>query len=127
MDTISVDGMLEVSFVAWGNTVSILALLITILSAYLVAAYLAGKSMTRSQVIIINTLYILLSTFLLWGLVNMALRASLFEDIAYSMADGELAALSSQEGVAIGTVTIFGFAILASLKFMWDVRNSEDS
>lgn len=126
METTSVDGMLEVAYVAWGNAVSILALLITILSAYLVAAYLAGRSMTRSQVIIINTLYIFLSTFLLWGLVNMALRAAGFEDIAYSMAEGELAAFSSQEGIAIGTVTVFGVAILASLKFMWDVRNSND-
>ena len=127
MEMTSVDGLLEVSYVAWGNAVSILALLITLLSAYLVAAYLAGRSMTRSQVIIINTLYILLSTFLLWGLVNMALRAASFEDIAYAMAEGELAAFSSQKGVALGVVTIFSFAILASLKFMWDVRRPDNS
>ena len=49
--------LLEASALYWGNTISILTILTTIISGYLIAAYVVGKELTRTQAIIINILY----------------------------------------------------------------------
>jgi hypothetical protein len=119
----STDGLLEVSFVAWGNAVALLALLVTIVSGYLVTAFVVGDKLLRSQVAIITALYLLLSTFVLWGTRNMIDRAADFEDVAYGLASGDLAQFTSKENVGLAIVAIFAICIIASLKFMWDVRH----
>lgn len=119
----SVDGMLEVSFVAWGNAVALTALFVTIISGYLVIAYVAGSKMLRSQVAIITVLYLLLSLFVLWATLNMVNRAADFENIAYGLASGELAQFTSKDDAGIAMVSIFAICLVASLKFMWDVRH----
>ena len=68
----SVDGMLEVAFVTWGNVATLLALLITIISGYMVVAYTAAAKMTRQQVTLINIIYLLMGGF---GLCNGHRRA----------------------------------------------------
>lgn len=119
----STDGLLEVSFVAWGNAVALLALLVTIISGYLVTAFVAGDKMLRSQVAIITALYLLLSIFVLWGTRNMIDKAADFEEAAYGLASGDLAQFTTGENVGLAIVAIFAICIVASLKFMWDVRH----
>ena len=119
----SVDGLLEVSFVTWGNVISLLALLITIISGYLVVAYIAGAKMTRAQVTLVNFLYVLMSAFLIWACREMALRAAVFEDTAYAMATGPVSELYARGDVAVAIISAFSLALLASFKFMWDVRH----
>ncbi len=118
-----VDGLLEASFVAWGNVISLLALLITIISGYLVVAYIAGAKMTRPQVTLINVLYVTMSAFLIWACREMALRAAIFEDTAYGMATGPVSELYARGDVAVAIISAFSLALLASFKFMWDVRH----
>ncbi|MEP0200917.1 MAG: hypothetical protein ABJ084_03790 [Halioglobus sp.] len=119
----SIDGLLEASFVTWGNVISLLALLITLISGYLVVAYIAGAKMTRAQVTLINILYVLMSAFLIWACREMAWRAAVFEDTAYSMATGPVSELYARGDVALAIISSFGLALLASFKFMWDVRH----
>ena len=119
----SVDGLLEVSFVTWGNVISLLALLITIISGYLVVAYIAGAKMTKAQVTLVNILYVLMSAFLIWACREMALRAAVFEDAAYAMATGPVSELYARGDVAVAIISAFSLALLASFKFMWDVRH----
>jgi len=119
----SVDGMLEVSFVAWGNAVALTALFVTITSRYLVVAFVAGKKLLRSQVGIITTLYLLLSIFVLWATLNTVSRAADFENIAHGLASGELAQFTSKDDAGLAIVMIFAVCLVASLKFMWDVRH----
>ena len=119
----SVDGLLEASFVAWGNVITMLALIITIISGYLVVAYVAGAKMTRPQVGLINILYVLMCTFLIWACIEMTHRARVMEDAAYAMASGPVAELYSRGDVAISIILAFGLALLASFKFMWDIRH----
>lgn len=119
----SVDGLLEVSFVTWGNVISLLALIITIISGYLVVAYIAGAKMTRAQVTLVNILYVLMSAFLIWACREMALRAAFFEDTAYALETSTFSELYARGDVAVAIISAFSLALLASLKFMWDVRH----
>jgi hypothetical protein len=41
--------ILEVSNIMWGNAISLMGLVITLISGYLIAAYIAGHGMTHSQ------------------------------------------------------------------------------
>lgn len=121
----TVDGLLAVAFTTWGISLMTLTLLITIISGYLVIAYVAGADMTRSQVVIVNSLYLFMSLSTLWSLLVISNRAADFEDIAYAMSSGPVASLKSRGDVAVAMIVAFTIAITASLKFMWDVRHSK--
>lgn len=119
----SVEGMLEVSFITWGNVLTCLTLLITLISGYLVVAFVAGEKMTSAQVSIVSSVYLLMILFVLYGTAAFVGKAHGFEEIAYSMAGEQLSSFVPRGDIALSIVVVFGIAILASLKFMWDVRH----
>jgi hypothetical protein len=113
--------MIQATQATWGNTISLVAILITLMSGYLVAAYLVGSQLGRPQVVIVNTLYLLLSTFLLMSTYNLSIRATEMAAIAIEMSDKRI--LTPQLWIPMGMISIFSFCLVASLKFMWDVRH----
>ena len=119
----SVEGMLGVSFETWGNVLTCITLLITLVSGYLVVAFLAGDKLTRQQVVIVSSIYLLMSILVLWGSIEFVGKAEGFEIIAYSMAGKEFQGFLPRGDIGNSIMTVFGIAIIASLKFMWDVRN----
>ena len=82
---------------------------------------MAGSKMTRSQVVIVNSLYILVSLFLLWGSFVLVLRAIEMATLAIDMSNQRT--LGPTPNVARAIVVIFGVCLLAGLKFMWDIRH----
>lgn len=121
MDTVA--GLLEAAFVTWGNVITLLALLITIISGYMVVAYVAAEKMTVAQVVIVNFVYLVMAFFVGYACVEMSTRAAAFEGLAYELADGRMGALSPRFDIAIGIVGAMGVCVVATLKFMWDVRH----
>ena len=113
--------MIQATQATWGNTISLVAIVITLMSGYLVAAYLVGSQLSRPQVVIVNTLYLLLSTFLLMSIYNLSIRATEMAAIAIEMSDKRI--LTPQLWLPMGMISIFSFCLVASLKFMWDVRH----
>ena len=98
-----------------------MAILLSVLSAYLVVAYLAGSKLTRSQVVIVNSLYILVSVFLVWAMFVLSQRALEVATLAINISTQR--ELAPTPNVALALVAMFGVCSLASLKFMWDVRH----
>ncbi len=119
----TVDGLLAVAFTTWEISLMTLTLLITMISGYLVIAYAVGREMTRSQVAIVNFLYLFMSISTLWSLVVISSRAAAFEDMAYAMSSGAVGDLQSRGDMAALIIGAYTLAISASLKFMWDVRH----
>ena len=105
----------------WANVIALIAIMLSILSAYLVVAYMAGNKMTHSQVVIVNSLFVLVSIFLLWGAFTLVQRAIEMATLAIDMSIQRT--LGPTPNVARAIVVIFGVCPLASLKFMWDVRH----
>jgi high-affinity Fe2+/Pb2+ permease len=104
-------------------------LLITLMSGYLVAAYLVGKRLTRTQIIVTNTLY-LISAFLF---VGGAFQTNMDAQIARKMMALQIPELDllSYADVNIylwpSIITIvYSCLVFASLFFMWHVRNSRE-
>lgn len=96
--------------------------LLTVASGYLVAAWTVGRRLTRSQVSLVNSLFVGASLVFLaaW---SVRIRVAL----AYQ---SELIAINPERLPLVNSwlqpaVYVMGAATLAAcLKFMWDIRNS---
>ena len=103
-------------------------LYLSLVSAYLVVAFLAGEKLSRKQVTIVTVLYIawgagntfatLTSAYMLQGFNNQLM--------ALGAMDGFLAA-NTFEVTSFYVLFVNGGAMLASLYFMWTVRKNRAS
>ena len=94
---------------------------LTVLSAYAVIAYLAGKDLTTFQTVWVNTLYLFGALLSIMGFYG-GLRSLLF----YINQLKELNPESPQIMSTNMLLSVTGFAILvtmATLLFMWQVRH----
>ena len=114
--------LLDVAQAAWANVISCLAILITILSGYIAVAYVAAKDMTRSQVAIVNTLYVLLYGLTLMSAYTFTMRATEMGVLSLQLSTQRT--LGPRDDIALLVVTVFAFCLVASLKFMWDIRHA---
>ena len=95
-----------------------LAIYITVLSGYLIAAFVAGSKFTKSQIWIINTIFVVSEISLIFTMYsNFNVTVSIGREIS----DGQLGATSAM--LWIGTLIQFG-GLIAALKFMRDIRKS---
>jgi hypothetical protein len=95
----------------------------TILTAYLVTAYIVGKSLTRSQVWMINIFFCLYQVVTINGVYTSGSRYLEFVQ--------ELGAINPERIYSFNVTglyfvtALFTIVIIVALKFMWDVRHSE--
>ena len=82
------------------------------------------RNLNRSQVAIVNTLYVPLSTFALMSIYSMSISAT--EMVVLSIDITQQRTLGPTLWLPLGVTVIFVFCLLASLKFMWDVRHTKD-
>lgn len=103
--------LIDTALASWG-------LYFTSVSGYLIVAYLVGERLTRSQLVIISALFVVISlsmTFTGFGLSERAIQL----EIEY---EGERDALDSVSYFLLVTQIL---GIFAALKFMLDVRKPE--
>lgn len=115
--------LLENSLIAWSNFVTTFGVALTVVSGYLIAAYTTGASLTRSQVSIINGLYLGTILSLLGGLYGFRATAADLETIAWAMSTQRTYA--PIPWIAWGALVFIFLCALSSLKFMWDIRHSK--
>ncbi len=114
--------LLEVSQLNYANGIGSYTIFLTISGGYIVAAYLAGKDLTRSQYVIANSLFLVLATSSILSMTGFFLTAVRHSDRAVRL-DPELVVLGNP--YMIVAVTLINlFVVLACLKFMRDVRTS---
>ena len=113
--------LIDAAQATWGNVISIIAILISLLSGYIVLAYVAAEKMTGAQVTIVNTLYILIYTLILGSNYTLTTRATEMAELSIQKSTERV--MGPTPELPILLVIVFGFCLLASLKFMWDVRH----
>ena len=100
------------------------SLYLTVISAYMIVAYLVGSKLNASQVTIASILMVFGAGGQTWGLY-----ATLGKIQGYFSRKSELAPLSDYElDFAVNTyiwIGIMSAGILASLFFMWQVRQTK--
>ena len=97
------------------SSMSVAALYLSTVSGYLVVAYILGSKLTRMQSIIITSLFTVVASLEILAAVNI--HAAIHY---YSTTYGAGRTTPWMSG-AIGVVQSAG--VLASLKFMWDIRH----
>ena len=113
--------LLGISQMGWANFVTAFGVAITVISGYLIAAYVVGASLTRSQASIINALYIGCQVSVLAGLHAFRTTTEDIETIAWTMTTQRT--FAPTPWIAWGVLVFVALSTLASLKFMWDVRH----
>jgi hypothetical protein len=100
------------------------ALFFSGVSAYLITAYVAGKSLNKSQAIIISAGFILFAINSVLGFHGLGLKLIVLNE-ELSALRPENTSLASELGVSIYSL-VFVLGILVSLKFMWDIRHPKE-
>ena len=115
--------LLEAGQFAYSNSLAAFAIYVTMLSGYLVVAYLVAGQMTRPQVIIVNILYSLLTVVVVASFVSFAQVG--YENTRLALEMSTQRVVGPMPMVAESAVVVMVFCYLASLKFMWDARHQQ--
>jgi len=93
---------------------------LTVISGYLAVAYVVGAKLTRSQLVLISTLFVSFAALFAWGsfgFFNTGFRISSdFSELGFAETYMPILVLLSE---FIG--------IIAALRFMYDIRKNADS
>ena len=99
-----------------------LPLYLTTTSGFLIVAYLVGKRLTTSQMVIISGLYLTFALVTTYLSVGYGLRGlSYIPELQKVSPSTELYG-TKVVPIALGVIMIGG--VIASLKFMWDIRRA---
>ena len=112
----------EIAHAAYSNSIACVAIIITVFFAYLVAAYTVGHKLTRSQLILINSLFLLVAlwmTFCIAGFITGGVNAPLQARAQNPDLQGIPLTTAIPAGVAVMELLL----ISGCLKFMWDIRH----
>lgn len=98
-----------------------LSLYLTATTGFLIVVYMVGTKLTRTQLIIVSSLYLVFSIVSSYLAVGYGLRGMSYAwRITEVNPDADIYATNTVP-ITLGIVLMGG--IIASLKFMWDVRH----
>lgn len=119
---------LEFSTSSASNSYATFAMIITMASGYLAAAYLVGEKITRSQVVLINLVFVPTMLFFS-GNAYGALEDALIARIQATAMLSEFGAMSSAQGrfYILAAAFVYLSILTICLKFMWDVRHPKNN
>ncbi|NKB97376.1 MAG: hypothetical protein GKR90_02590 [Pseudomonadales bacterium] len=103
---------------------TLLSIYLTVLSAYLVMAYVAGADLRTSQLVIINLLFLTFAGLVGYGAVARFYEATLVEQ----QYGAPISSAPDPGGVMIWVLSvILSLGVFGALKFMSDIRKKEDA
>ena len=103
-----------------GNTA--IAIYLTIVSGYLIAAYSVGGSLNKLQITVVNSLFLFFSCAYTYSTFVSFRGMRIYADKAAAMGR-EAATTSSAEDIVITVLLVAQvIGITAAFAFMWDVR-----
>ena len=106
---------------AFGNATSAFAVNLSVLSAYLIVAFTAGDKLTRSQLAILNVLFVVSCGFIVFAMVGFAASGVRLATLAYPDVVSENFFTAKPWTVfAVGSFNLL--AIAAAVYFMHDKR-----
>ena len=111
----------ELILLSQGNSSATLGIYLSLLSGYLIVAYLAGKDLSRSQVTIISVLFSMGCLMVIVPTYAYLSRATFliqFTDETYRSPATQFLPFGAP---VVSALLLLG--VLSCLKFMWDVRH----
>jgi hypothetical protein len=110
------------SIVSYNSTMQAwLTVFVTVLTAYLITAHVAGKNLTRSQVIILNFLFLIYSFLFVFAVHSAGERC--LELAIEVKAINPSRSIGLTRDIFLICLATMVVSIVVALKFMWDVRH----
>ena len=113
----------DLALTAQGNATPITALFVTIMSGYLIVAWLVGEKLTRTQVIFINALFILFQFNLILGWSATWARSYKLGTTLISIDPTFYSLGVNTTATLILFAVTMVFSIPGCINFMWNVRH----
>jgi len=115
----------ELILLSQANAATYIAMLLTLISGYLVIAYLVGTKLSGQQILLVNGLFLLSAFSMAFPTFAAYERASFLLSLT---SEAYRSPRSAGMHLAPGaSVVVLSGAILASLKFMRDVRHPKST
>ncbi len=112
--------LLTLSQSTLSNAIALYAVIVTIVSGYLVVAYLVGSKLTASQVIIVNSIFVVTMVFSILAYFNFLYVGATYA-LEAKLINPDRTGFDSTSIAVFAGITNFLFVLFA-LKFMHDVR-----
>ena len=119
---------LELMYSLLDSMATVFAMYLTILSGYLVVAYLIAAELETRQVIIVNALLIAITGVQIYSVYNYALEVESLLQIKASVSTLTpfQESMASQYSIFM-TALLMLFGVVASLYFFWNVRRAKST
>ena len=107
--------------------INALMLYLTVISGYLIVAYLVGPRLTRFQARFISCIFVVFALYALWGVAQYWATGDMARQVLAAGEPGKSIGLNYLGLNPAWIAAPMGVAgIVGALKFMWDVRNDAD-
>ena len=103
--------------------IAMLSVFISVFSAYLLVAYLAGAKLSKSQAIFISIAFTIFSLMCTWGTVVYFGEGY---DAALLLVDNHPSLLSFNVNPVWISLPLLLAAVVSALMFMWDIRHPKN-
>ena len=113
--------LIEATGVYISASIASVSLYLTIISAYLITAYITGQKLNSSQVLVVNILFITAALIFTYSTIGMLFRQQYFAKQLAEIETDTLVAGTAPLGIIMSIIQLGG--IIACLKFMWDIRH----
>jgi hypothetical protein len=111
----------DLMFSATNGATAVNGLIFTIISGYLIVAWTIGEKLTRSQVTMVNLLFLSSAPMMEWGWLGRYLVALDLQNRLIELEPQTAERVSMY--VISGHPFVTSILIIASMKFMWDIRH----
>ena len=121
---------IEMYGMVWSANIANSGLLITLMSGYLVVAYLVGKRLTRTQILVTNTLFLMSACFFVAGAFQLNLDTQIARKaMALQIPELDLFSYANMNIYFWPSIVsiVYSCLIFASLFFMWQMRYSRET
>jgi hypothetical protein len=101
--------------------ISAISLYFTIITAYMIAAFVIGTRLTKNETVMISIIFIAAALFFVYVTGGVLFRQAYFVERLAEIETDTVHFAGVKMIVTIASIQLLG--ILISLKFMWDVRH----
>lgn len=114
---------LDIATNQWANSLSALAFYFTLVSGYLVVAFLVGDKLNRLQVTIVTGLFVFGAGTMIWATCSHAYHALVNKNLANQPVPSSI--FRVRDGVPYWGAIWLVLVVAMCLVFMWNVRHKK--
>jgi hypothetical protein len=115
---------LDLAQSTFSNSLAAYAIFLSIVSGYLITAYLVGSELSRIQVRLLTLLFLIVAAILIWSMSAYAYWGDAFSTVARGE-NRERTFMTAQSWLPAFLAVINSLTVIGCIFFMWNVRHTK--